>query len=413
MFAVKTIKKDFPIFKHQPDLVYLDSTATSLKPQSVIDAIVEYYETYSANVARGLYKISEKATQEYEKTREVVARFINAKSADEVIFTRSTTESINLAVYALGREIVKSEDEVVISVMEHHSNFVPWQQLCFEIGADFKVIDIDESYQLQVASCRKEIDLNNVVTKKTKILSLTYVSNVLGTINPIKEIVAVAKRINPNIIIIVDAAQAAPHMIVDVQDLGCDFLTFSSHKMLGPTGVGVLWGRREILNSMFPFNYGGDMIEEVYIKKTIFKPPPHKFEAGTPNIDGVIALKHAIRYLQNLGMNKVHEHEKELVSYGLRRLQETFGEKIRILGPKNVNKGGVIAFVLEKCHPHDIAQILDSDQIAIRAGHHCAMPLHSRLGIGASSRASFYIYNDEDDVEKLVGALKKAMKILS
>ncbi len=413
MFSSRDIKKDFPIFKHHRNLIYLDSAATSLKPHYVITKIIEYYQEYSANVARGLYEISERATKEYEETREVVAKFINAKNTEEVIFTRSTTESVNLIAYALGREIVKSGDEIVISVMEHHSNFVPWQQLAFEVGADFKVIDVTDNGYLAISDGKtpgvgafltpgveeERRGLGSVITKRTKILSLTYVSNVLGTINPIKEI---------------DAAQAVPHMKVDVQALGCDFLAFSSHKMLGPTGVGVLWGRREILDKMFPFNYGGEMIEEVTIEKTTFNVLPHKFEAGTPNIDGVIALKEAIYYLEKLGLDKVREHEKTLTSYALKRLHETFGEKIRILGPKNNNdKGGVIAFVLEKCHPHDIAQILDSNRIAIRAGHHCAMPLHQRLGIGSSSRASFYIYNDEEDVEKFIEGLKKVKKILS
>src|SRR3989344_3567413 len=254
MIDSKQIKKDFPIFKNIPSLIYLDSTATSLKPTAVIDSMVDYYSSYSANVARGLYKISEKTTQKFEETRETVAKFINATSANEIIFTRSTTESINLLAYSLGREIVGKGDEVVVSVMEHHSNFVPWQQLAFEVGADFKVIDINEDGYLDIRTGR-DLSLQNVVSKKTKILSLTYVSNVLGTINPIKQIVMAAKKINPNIIVIVDAAQAVPHIKVDVQDLGCDFLAFSSHKMLGPTGVGVLWGKYEHLDQMFPFNY--------------------------------------------------------------------------------------------------------------------------------------------------------------
>lgn len=408
MLDIKKIKQDFPIFKNIPNLVYLDSSSTSLKPQVVIDKIVEYYEKYGANVARGLYPISEKATEEYEETRQIVADFINAATSDEVIFTRGTTESVNLVAYSLGREIVGKGDEIVTTIMEHHSNFVPWQQLAFEVGADFKVADITEDGPL--------VDLTDVITKKTKILALTYVSNVLGTINPIKEIVATAKKINPEIIIFVDAAQAAPHMKIDVADLGCDFLAFSSHKMLGPTGVGVLWGKREVLERMFPFNFGGEMIREVYIDKTIFKEIPHKFEAGTPHIDGVIAFKEAIKYLLDIGFDKIRAHEISLTKYSLKRLQEELGDDIKILGPMDPEKkGGVIAFAFAfgKFHPHDIAQIVSDNGVAVRAGNHCAMPLHTRYGLPASVRASFYIYNDESDVDKLIDGLKKVKKVLS
>lgn len=406
MLDTKKIKKDFPIFKNIPNLVYLDSTATSLKPKIVIDKIVEYYEKYSGNVARGLYEISEKATEEYEATRRIVAHFINAPSAEEIIFTRGTTESVNLVCYSLGREILGPGDEIVTTVMEHHSNFVPWQQLAFEIGADFKVADVTDDGKL--------VDLSGVITKKTKILTLTYVSNVLGTINPIKEISAAAKKINPNIIIFVDAAQAVPHMKIDVADLGCDFLAFSSHKMLGPTGVGVLWGRREILEKMFPFNYGGEMIREVYIDKTIFKEIPHKFEAGTPHIDGVVAFKAAIKYLLDIGFERIRHHEVALTKYCLKRLQEELGGDVKILGPMDEHiKGGVVAFGFGNFHPHDIAQILSDNGVAVRAGNHCAMPLHTRYGLTASVRASFYIYNCREDIDKLIEGLKKVKKILS
>lgn len=423
MINFQNLKKDFPIFKYHPNLVYLDSTATSLKPKVVIDKVREYYEKYSANVFRGIYQISEKATEEYEETRQVVAKFINAKSSDEVIFTRNTTESINLVAYSLGREIVGKGDEVVVSIMEHHSNFVPWQMLAFEVGADFKVIDVDREGYLQIKKSKvksqsynskvKIEGLEDIVSKRTKILALTYVSNVLGTINPIKEIVKTAKEINPKIITVVDAAQAVPHMKVNVQDLSCDFLSFSSHKMLGPTGIGILWGKEEILRDMFPFNFGGEMVLEVYIDKTTFKEPPHKFEAGTPDIAGAIALKEAVRYLSNLGMEKVRRHEIKLTDYALKRLKEEFKEKIAILGPKNIEeRGGIVSFTFKKYHPHDIAQILDEENIAIRAGHHCAMPLHKRLGIEASARASFYIYNDKEEVEKLIEGLRKVEKVL-
>lgn len=400
------IKKDFPIFDNNPSLVYLDSTATSLKPKSVIDKLVEYYSQYSANIFRGVYKISEKATEEYEETRNITSKFINAKKPEEIIFTRNTTESINLVCYSKGREIINKGDEIVTTIMEHHSNFVPWQQLAFENGATFKIMDIDKQGFLI-----KELD--KVITKKTKILALSLVSNVLGTINPIKDIIRKSKEINPNIIIIVDAAQAVPHMKIDVQDLGCDFLAFSSHKMLGPTGVGVLWGREEMLNEMFPFMFGGEMINEVYVDYTTFKDPPHKFEAGTPSIGEVIAFNEAIKFLEKIGMDKVREHELKLVEYCLNLFKSEFKEEIKIFGPADSkDRGGVVAFNFGKFHPHDIASILDEENIAVRAGHHCAMPLHNRLGVNATVRASFYIYNSEEDVNKLVEGLKKVKKTL-
>ncbi len=405
---IMSLKGDFPIFKNIASLVYLDSTATSLKPKSVIEKEVEYYEKYSANVFRGVYKISEKATEEYEKTREIVAKFISAKKPEEVIFTRSTTECLNLVAYSMGRKIVEAGDEIVTTIMEHHSNFVPWQQLALENGATFKVIDVTDEGYLQIGN------LDQIITKKTKILTLTYVSNVLGTINPLKEIVKTVKSINPKVIVVVDAAQAVPHMKVNVQELGCDFLAFSSHKMLGPTGVGVLWGRYELLEEMFPFNYGGEMIQEVYIDRTVFKLPPHKFEAGTPHIAGIVALKEAINYLEKIGMERIRKHEIEILEYALNHLLSQFKGMIQILGPNEARKkSGIIAFTFDKFHPHDVAQILDEDDICIRVGHHCAMPLHERLTINASCRASFYIYNSKDDVDKLIKGLHKVKKTLS
>ena len=406
---IKSLKSDFPIFKNIPSLVYLDSTATSLKPKSVIDKEIEYYEKYSANVFRGVYKISEKATEEYEETRKIIADFINAEKTDEIIFTRSTTESINLVAYSLGRKIINQGDDIVTSIMEHHSNFVPWQQLALENGATFKVIDITDDGFLDLDFAM----LDKIITKKTKILALTYISNVLGTINPIKKIAKAVKSINPKVIVVVDAAQAVPHMNVKVQDLGCDFLTFSSHKMLGPTGVGVLWGRYELLAEMFPFNYGGEMIQEVYIDKTIFKSPPHKFEAGTPHISGVIALKEAINYLKRIGMDHVRAHEKKILHYAIDSLETEYGKKIKIIGPRTLeNRAGIVAFTFAGYHSHDIAQVLDEEGVCIRAGHHCAMPLHNRLGVNASARASFYIYNTNYDVDMIVNGLKKVIKIL-
>lgn len=405
-------KSDFPIFKHVPNLVYLDSTATSLKPKSVIDKLLEYYEQYSANVFRGVYKISERATEEYEETRKLIGKFINAKKTEEIIFTRSTTESLNLIAYSLGRKIISAGDEIITTIMEHHSNFVPWQQLVLENGATFKVIDITDDGFLDLSLSA----LDRIITKKTKILTLTYISNVLGTVNSIKEIVEAAKTINPKLIVVVDAAQAVPHIKVDVQDLGCDFLAFSSHKMLGPTGVGILWGKYEHLDQMFPFNYGGEMIQEVYIDRTVFKDPPLKFEAGTPHIAGVIALKEAVKYLEKIGIEKIREHEIFLTQSLRCSLEDEFGKKIKILGPDISSfpdeRGGITTFVFASYHPHDIAQILDEQNICVRAGHHCAMPLHQRLKVNASARASFYIYNTIEDVSKLVKGLKKVEEIL-
>lgn len=407
-----TLKKDFPIFKTNPQLVYLDSTATALKPHSVVQKLEEYYTQYSANIFRGVYKISEKATQEYEATRVAVARFLHASRPEEVVFTGNTTGSLNLIAYSLGRQIVDEKSEVVTTIMEHHSNFVPWQVLSQESGSVLKVIDIDENGYLQ-GTFDKFASLEEVVTKKTKILTLTYVSNVLGTVNPIKEIVSAAKRLNPELIVVVDAAQAVPHMKVDVQDLGADLVAFSSHKMLGPTGVGVLWGKYEILEKMYPFMYGGEMINGVYIDHSEYKLPPHKFEAGTPMIGEVIALRSAVEYLESVGMAAVQAHEQGIVEYAFQRFVAEFGSRLKIYGPQNsIDRGGVLAFTLKGCHPHDVAQILDEENVAIRAGHHCAMPLHTRLGIGASCRASFYVYNTKEDVDSLVTALQKVEKIL-
>lgn len=408
MIDINLIKKQFPIFQSQHDLVYLDSTATSLKPKKMIDKLREYYEGYSANVFRGVYPMSEKATVEFEETRQIVAKFINANKSEEIIFTRNTTESLNLLAYSLGRKIIESNDEIVTTIMEHHSNFVPWQVLAGETGATFKIVDINEEGYL-------EVDWNKVITQKTKILTLTYISNVLGTINPVKEIINEVKKINPKIIVIVDAAQAVPHLkIFDVQDLDADFVAFSSHKMLGPTGVGVLWGKEEYLKKMYPFMYGGEMINEVFIDKSTFKDSPHKFEAGTPAIGEVIAYKEAIKFLNNIGMENIRNHEKKLTDFAINELINTFGQSIKIYGPKNIeDRGGIITFNFDKFHPHDVAQILADEGICVRAGHHCAMPLHQRLKVSATIRASFYIYSDEKDVVKLVDGLKKVRKILS
>lgn len=400
MINSSQIKNDFPIFKNQPDFVYLDSTATSLKPQSVIDKLTDYYTHYSANIFRGVYDISEKATAEYEKTRDIVKDFINAHSTQEIIFTRNASESINLFVNGLSGAL-KEGDEIVTTIAEHHSNFVPWQQLALKKKLIFTVmLDLD----------LENINWTDYISDQTKVLALTYASNVFGSVNPIGKIVREVKKINPHCIVLVDGAQAVPHMKIDVQDLGCDGFAFSSHKMLGPTGVGVLWTKKELLETFPPYQYGGDMIRSVKIEKTEFAELPHRFEAGTPHIAGVITLKEAITYLQKVGLDEIHTHEVELAQYCYDMLSGEFGEHIRIIGPAK-RQSGIVAFEMKGVHAHDVAQLLNEDHIAVRAGHHCAMPLHEHLEVEASVRASFYLYNTKEDVEKLIISLKNVRTV--
>ncbi len=412
MIDVRTIRSQFPIFKNNPKLVYLDTASSSLTPEPVIKKLVEYYENYPVNVKRGIYSLGEKSTAEFEKSREVLATFINANESSEVIFTRGATESINLVAYAYGRANIDEGDEVVVSVMDHHSNFVPWQALVQETGAVFKVIDIDETGRLNIFGKDGSISLDDVVTKRTKILALTYVSNVLGTVNPLKEIIKKAKAINPKIIVVVDAAQAAPHLPIDVQDLDCDFLALSGHKMYGPKGVGILWGRKNLLVEMFPFQYGGEMIHEVQITKTSYAQPPHKFEAGTPAIADVIALQEAVYFLKKIGFKNIQDHETSLMKEVRKKLQQTFRDAITLYGPEN-NSASVVSFSLRGSHPHDIASMLSDEGVCLRAGHHCTMPLHTRLGVPASSRVSISLYNNSTDIDRLIAGLLKAYKTLT
>jgi len=397
---MKNIKKDFPIFKNNKDLIYLDSAATTQKPQVVIGVMMDYFENYNANIHRGLYTISEKASERVSVTRQKVSKFINASAPEEIIFTRSATEAINLVMFSFGRDFIEKGDTVAVTVMDHHSNFVPWQHVAKEKKADFKVVDITKDGELDMK------DLINK-TKNANIFVLPLVSNMLGTINDVKKIIKIIKKNNPKIATLVDAAQAAAHMKIDVLNLDCDFLAISGHKMLASTGVGVLYGKKILLENMHPFMFGGDMIREVSIEKTSFATLPNKFEAGTLPIAEIISLGAAIDYLENIGMEKVHNHEQNLVSYSVNSLLQIDG--VEIYGPKK--RSGLVSFNVKNIHAHDIAQILADDNICVRSGHHCTMPLHERLGIPASVRASFYMYNDEKDIDILVNSIKKAVKI--
>lgn len=409
MFDPKKIQKDFPQLRriiNGKRIVYLDSTATSLKPQQVIDKENEYYTQYTANVFRGIYTTSEEATAEYEKSRELTARFINASSHEEIVFTRNTSESINLVAYSFLLHAFSKGDRVVTTIMEHHSNFVPWQQLGASRGVGVDIWYTDSEGLLDMRALEK------LVTKKTRIVAVTAASNVLGTIIPIKKIVRTVKQLNPKCLVLVDAAQAVPHMPVDVIDWGADFVAFSSHKMLGPTGIGVLWGRRELLEEMKPFNYGGDMISEVHVDRTVFKPAPHKFEAGTPHIAGVIGFGAAVEYLSALGMEHIRAHERDLVAYAIEQFKKVDG--LTFMGPKDPDvRGGVFALTLKGAHPHDIAQLLNEDNIFIRAGNHCAMPLHDHFGVVSTARASLYVYTTREDIDALIEGLLSVIKVFS
>ena len=402
----KKIRHDFPLLQRRINgkpIVYLDSTATALKPQSVIDAVNHYYTECTANVFRGIYTISEEATAGYEHGRELVAKFINSPT-EEIIFTRNATESLNLIAYSWVPYHVGKGDRMVTTMMEHHSNFVPWQQYAKRIGATFDVMPITDDGRLSIA------DLPKYITKQTKLFAFTAVSNVLGTINPVKDITKAVKKLNPECLVVVDAAQAVPHMPVDVQDWGADAVAFSGHKMLGPSGIGVLWMKKEHLETMTPFLYGGDMIREVHVKETLFNDLPHRFEAGTPYIEGVMGIGAAVAYLQKIGMKQVREHEKMITTYALKALEKIPG--ITIYGPKDpAIRAGVIAFRMTGIHPHDVAQILDKDNVCVRVGYHCAMPLHEYLEVGATVRASFYVYTTKEDIDALVQGILKVKKM--
>lgn len=392
------IKKDFPLLENE-NITYLDSGATTQKPIQVIKAVEKFYQKYNANPHRGAYSLSVEATEQYENTRTKIAKFINAKHREEIIFSKNATESLNLIAYSYGLDNLKKDDEVVISIMEHHSNLVPWQKMTKQTGSKLNYMYINENYEIT------DEEIENKITDKTKIVGITHVSNVLGTINNVKKIIKYAHK--KGAVVIVDASQSIPHMKIDVQDLDADFLVFSGHKMLAPLGIGVLYGKREILNKMTPFLMGGDMIEYVYEQETTFAPLPNKFEAGTQNVEGVIGLGAAIDYIENLGYDKIQEIEHEVILYARQELSK-LDYLTLYTTPNEENHSSVISFNIKGVHPHDVASILDSEGVCVRSGNHCAQPLMRFLGVDSTCRASFYIYNTKDDVDKLVKALDKA-----
>lgn len=395
------IKKDFPIFKNR-DISYLDSGATTQKPECVIKAIQNFYEKYNANPHRGAYSLSMDATELYENTREKIAKFINAKSEKEILFTKNASESLNLIAYSYGLENLKPKDEIVLSIMEHHSNLVPWQYVTNKTNSTLKYMYINENYELSMDEVKRKI------TNNTKIVGITHVSNVLGTINNVKEIINYAHE--KGAIVIVDASQSIPHMRVDVQDIDADFLVFSGHKMLGPLGIGVLYGKKELLNKMNPFLMGGDMIDYVYEQETKYAELPNKFEAGTQNVEAVVGLGAAIDYIESIGYNTISKIEDELIKYAREELLKLDFIQLYIT-PNEENHSSVISFNVKGVHPHDVASILDQEGICIRSGNHCAQPLMRYLKIDSTCRASFYIYNTKEDVDRLVKGLQKVYSI--
>jgi cysteine desulfurase / selenocysteine lyase len=402
---ITAIRKEFPILNREikgRPLIYLDNAATTQKPQQVIDAIVHYYTNYNANIHRGIHTLAEEATADFEQTRDVVKTFIGAGSREEIIFTKGTTESINLVAYTWGRKNIRAGDEIIISNMEHHSNIVPWQILCEEKEAILKVIPINDAGELVLDEYEK------MLGSKTKLVSIVHVSNALGTVNPVKQMIARAHQVGA--VVVVDGAQSAVHLDIDVSEMDCDFFAFSAHKLYGPTGVGVLYGKRELLESMPPFQGGGEMIKEVTFNKTIYNDLPYKFEAGTPNIADVIAFRSAIQFIEFIGKGKIREHEQELLEYAHQELEKIPG--LHIIG-KAKDKISLVSFIIEKAHPQDIGILLDNRGIAVRTGHHCAQPLMDRFSIPGTTRASFAVYNTKDELDELVNGLKRAVKILA
>ena len=405
MYDVSEVRKDFPILErqvHGAPLVYLDNAATSQKPRAVIQALSDYYERYNANVHRGAHTLAIEATDAYEEARAKVARFINAPSPANIVFVRNTTEAINLVAHTWAMANVKKGGRIVVTEMEHHSNLVPWQHVARTNGGELKLMAIDDDYKLDTS------DLDELLTPVTRLVALTHMSNVLGTITPVAEVVAAAHRVGA--LVLVDAAQSVPHLPVDVQALDCDFMAFSGHKMLGPMGIGVLYARDELLDQMDPFLRGGEMVLEVTYEDATWNEVPLKFEAGTPNVGDAIALGAAVDYLSALGMDDVREHEVALTRYAMERFREL--EEVTTFGPSDLAmRGGVVSFYMSEIHPHDIGQVLDQVGVAIRAGHHCAMPLvRSRLMVPATARASFYLYNTEAEIDALIDGLHQVIR---
>ncbi len=400
VFDIEKIRNDFPILNRVVNgkpLIYLDSAATSQKPAAVISALSNFYEQHNSNVHRAVHTLSQEATDLYDGSREKIAKFINA-DFEEIVFVKNATEAVNVVLYGWAIKNLKAGDEIISTVMEHHSNIVPWQSLQSR-GVKLKFVDIDENGNLDIEQFGK------LLSNKTKLVTFTHVSNVLGTINPVKQMVRMAH--DHGALALVDGAQSVPHMPVDVRDIGCDFLVFSGHKMLGPTGTGCLFGKREILEEMDTFMLGSDMIKEVKLHETSFRESPWKFEPGTPDFAGAFALGIAVDYLRALGMKNVHQHGQEIVQYALKKLANI--DKLQIYGPKE--RCGVVSFNLGDIHSHDVSSLLDGDGIAVRSGHHCAQPLMTRLGIASAARASFYIYNTKSEVDMLVDSLEKAKKV--
>ena len=403
-FDVERVRADFPILNervHGRALIYLDNAATTQKPEAMIEAINHYYRHDNANIHRGVHLLSQRATDAYESARAAVRRFLNAQSSSEIVFVRGATEAINLVAQTYGRTHIVSGDQVLITSMEHHSNIVPWQILCEEKGAKLRVAPVNDRGELLLEK------LEELLSPRTKIVSIAHVSNALGTVNPIRQIVRLAHQ--RGIPVLVDGAQAAPHLQIDVQDLDCDFYAFSGHKIYGPTGIGVLYGKAELLEEMPPYQGGGDMISSVTFEKTIYNKVPHKFEAGTPDISGVIGLGAAIAYIDSLGIASIAEHEDELLSYATAQLEKIPG--IRLVGTAR-EKVGALSFVMEGVHPHDIGTILDQEGIAVRTGHHCAQPIMDRFGIPATVRASFGLYNTKAEIDSLAAGIEKVKEIL-
>lgn len=404
-FDIKKVRADFPILSaqvHGKPLVYLDNAATTQKPQAVIDAISHYYTHENANIHRGVHHLSQVATDSYEAARQTVQRFLNAADQREIIFVRGTTEGINLVAQTYGRANVGAGDEIIISAMEHHSNIVPWQILCEEKGARLRIAPINDEGELLLD------EFEALLNAKTKLVAVAHISNALGTVNPIARIVELAH--SRGIPVLVDGAQAAPHLPVDVRALDCDFYAFSGHKIYGPTGIGVLYGKRELLEAMPPYQGGGDMIRSVTFEKTLYNQLPYKFEAGTPHIAGVVGLGAALDYVSNLGLEAALAHEQDLLEYGTKALEAVSG--LRLVGTAK-KKAGVLSFVMENIHPHDIGTILDQEGIAIRTGHHCAQPVMQRFGIPATARASLAIYNTKTDIDALVAGIQKLKEVFA